>query len=608
MPGSGTLQDPFTTLDDVPTLNDGEVVAIEDGSSLKDKISWSAPNVKLVRYGSGDPPVIDGSEEVTGWTQNGTYSNVWETQVTPNQDFTAGGELMLWKNDTRLRRASDVQDVSNNGGWYADDFSPAGPSETTIYVQSGNNPDSSGDMFECSLNDHGIDILEDADGFLVEGPATMQRHFGHYGSVSVTKAEFGDLKKLLLIDGNVHHTVTSGRLTEDVIALGGDPDNPGISLTAYTPDPTGKNHTFRRCIVIGSGTLRSAGQEGYYAHGSGSFWNDASLIDCVAKDVEISRLDATGVKTYKGGYWVNTDLRDVNEGDPIELMALNGSNLSGLRTGDRIRNVAMTDGNMKVDPGGSGGWSLKHSVVYYASKTALLQFPGETTGVVVGQRSGQAHKLDTSEYIPERILFLGANVRADIDGSFTNGFDSYKTATGDTTSVLERDVTSDLDEPPSGMLGDPSDGDFRIDPDIPIFQEEQAEFGNLGQQRHRRLDGTEVDGPQCHWPTVPETRSEAEEHLQQVDQNGTYSDYTRPPLEAPATDVQVRPGDAENLVTWRPPDTQTYTEQIVERSADGGSTWTQVAFFAGPKTRYYYRDTGVSNGKKYSYRIKVNDN
>jgi hypothetical protein len=616
--GAGTFGDPVDSLDEVVgLLSSGDLVRIERGASFRSQHK-SAVEVAIRPYGDGAMPVVDGTEEVTGWTQNGSYSNVWQTDITANQDSSSGGEYQAFKNGTRLSRASSVQDVSNNGGWYADNFDPSSTTATTIYVQASSDPDTSGNVFEVSVDDHALELLSGSAQSVIEGPMELTRHFGHYGSVAVRESDGVVVKNLLLVDGTSHHIVTSGSRTEHVVALGGNPAHgvESIAITAYQPDPTGKDHVFDRCWALGTDGTREARHEAVYAHGSGNYWNRIDFLDLLSYKRGMVSAGAVGGKYVKGGYFrevAGSGMRDITE--EVKHVTHRTETDDGA-TGAEVMMQGAGSGVIVhhcYDLGGGieqGGWDGEYNAFVSGTRPANVVKPATLKRTIINT-DASILRLNSTNVTSANNLFLGNSVEYDWDGARKTGLSTYQSDTGDTSTVLEANVTGNLDQPPAAYIGDEKSGDFRLDPDLPIFDEANHEFGNIGPQSHRRLDGTVVDGPRCHWPHVeqslPLTRSDLRQHLEAVDEKG-HSSFTRPSLTAGPTDVQVRVYDGETLVLWRPPDTQTYTEQVVERSDDGGSTWNKIASFTGPKTRYYYRDTGVSNGNEYQYRIKVTDN
>ena len=65
--GNGSESTPWDQLADLPSLSAGDTVRLKRGSVFREGLAITADNVTVEAYGTGDDPVLKGSDLVTTW-------------------------------------------------------------------------------------------------------------------------------------------------------------------------------------------------------------------------------------------------------------------------------------------------------------------------------------------------------------------------------------------------------------------------------------------------------------------------------------------------------------------------------------------------------------
>lgn len=89
--GNGTEPTPWDALADLPTLATGDTVRLKCGSVFRESLSITAANVTVEAYGTGDDPVIIGSDLVTDW-EGGAGGEIFNIPLNADGYYTARPE------------------------------------------------------------------------------------------------------------------------------------------------------------------------------------------------------------------------------------------------------------------------------------------------------------------------------------------------------------------------------------------------------------------------------------------------------------------------------------------------------------------------------------
>jgi hypothetical protein len=233
----------FQSLSSVPLLTTGQSVGLACGSYWRGYLLDvnSSGNIIFGSYGTGAPPVMDGAVVVTGWTQNGTYSDIYQVSFTRDNTNPTTTELLgLWIDGIRPRFASSLADLEANGGWYADSRISL---TTNVYVKTVPNSHT----IEISKYDWAIGCYNAATPCYVNGPIEMKRYLAHYNALQMGP---GQAQQFIVRDGTIHHTVTQASLTQDFILTELDiPSDPNL-MVAYRDNPVGFTPVIKRGFAI----------------------------------------------------------------------------------------------------------------------------------------------------------------------------------------------------------------------------------------------------------------------------------------------------------------------------------------------------------------------
>ncbi|MEM9421751.1 MAG: DUF2793 domain-containing protein [Pseudomonadota bacterium] len=272
---------PFETLSIAQSvLASGVKLSLARGATWREKLTLPLDDVSVNVFGIGTIPVINAADEATGWTATTGHTDVWEVSwARDNPSPTLTEPLSLRVDGSRVRFATDLNDLETNGGWWT----PSRYAQTaTVYLKSTSDP--SGEGVTISRRDHGINAHEATTLIAnkvqtVEGPLEIVQAHGHYSCVSGAR---GTQRQILARDGAIHHITTEADLLEDVICVDPPQDfsigaNP---IVLYRPDASGWDATVRRAFIFGNGVDAADGPvTAFYSHGSGGTAADSITIE-----------------------------------------------------------------------------------------------------------------------------------------------------------------------------------------------------------------------------------------------------------------------------------------------------------------------------------------
>jgi len=305
-------------------LSAGKKLGLARGSKWRETFIFQHANLSIGVYGTGNPPIFDGRNVVTAtWTQPDivNFPDVWSVSWTRAQAATTGvAWVNLWADNTFVRAASSLADLQANGGAF---YANRTATTTTISIKSTTNPNNNGVVYEISTRGWAFRGHSTALGSAapanqqVVGPIECTGFIEHYNALAGGP---GQSKQLLLTDGNIHHTVTEGDLTEDVLMSRVIPGASGSLHVAYRVVGTGFSHTARRCLALSEifAGLGRNGHSGFYAHGStpasiDSYTVDQCLMRMCTVSADASLLNVTNL--YASGAIlavINTSSTNVN--------------------------------------------------------------------------------------------------------------------------------------------------------------------------------------------------------------------------------------------------------------------------------------------------------
>lgn len=541
-------------------------VNLARGSTWREQFDIPKNDVLIAVYGSGDMPVIDGADVVTtGWTQPNAalYPNVWSRSWTRASATTTASEYLgYWQAGVRttMRGSLAALQAGSNGDWLTSSLTAQ---TSTVYIRSAADPNSDGILREITKRHYGINghaqiITADRTGSIVGGPIEIKRCVGHYNALTGPKD--GTARQLWLRDGNIHHMVTEGALSEDVLATEYHPEIAPTVFVAYRSNGDALDHMFRRCGVSMASRVVLAGSSAFYAHSSSpdAAANDISFEGSWAVNISFGEVSADTC-TITGGYsrdgwdshisvtgYTNTIRYFI--GHDTSGIATGGSNRAGLR---RLTNATYTpdldlrDSAFIVRVGAGSYFANNYSTTV---RNCLFVRPGNIVvggltdrstaniqySIMQGQRS--LHEM-ASGYVGDYNVFYFEGAAApqfQIDGAVYSALGTWQTATSqDANSVFLKNTDQTAGNANAFWLGvaqnintGPYDGDFRINPIAYVYNGAGT-----------RLTGTFADGttsitaagPQAYWdfnqravvvgvipgfPTMPTSAADARTYME----------------------------------------------------------------------------------------------
>lgn len=555
-PGT-TINSPLRTLSAAQSaLSDNQSLGLARGSYWREQFDVPTNGLSIGVYGTGAMPIIDGAEEITAtWTQPdiGLYPDVWSVSWTRAQAATTGvAAIGIWINgEFPSRYATTLTDLQANGGYNANTLIST---TTTLSIKSDTNPNSNGMLYEAAFRRYGInahsttriggEVLDND----IEGPIEIKRAIDHYNGHTGGR---GTTKRLLILDGNVHHTVTEGSLTEDCLYSGVVPGRTSGTAVAYTAISSSTlAHVFRRCLVVfPGGSSRNRDHAAFYSHGTTTV---ASLTveQCVTRAASLGGADALAV-VIRNCYTeecvtptaqaVSTNLTfDVERVIARDLTQISdiGGNIFFRRF---LGSAAITINNC-------GCYILSGAAINFTGSTGTR--PLLTNSVIYGNGiTGNGFMdvnhcvIDTNDiaYVASSIVTdynifyrrASSIIRASIGGTLYQSLAAWQAATSqDTNSVLCKSPDQVRGNPLALYLGvandennGPADGDWRINPgarvysgaDAPLigtFADGTTPLTAAGIQEHWNFNSRSiVAGPPTRVPVFPATIAEMRDYV-----------------------------------------------------------------------------------------------
>jgi hypothetical protein len=540
--GNGSAAAPFNTLSALQTaaisFGNGVKIGLKRGSNWRERLNLSAlDNVQIADYGTGDLPVIDCAEypAAGSWSKTGGLTNVYQTTLAA---LSLGGAQERYhgrENDVSLIVRTTNALVDANAGSMRVDRAGANP---IVYVHAFNSSDpaSNGRVYDFAVRDNAIDLSginvtgTHKSGARVTGIVTRGNlhdngslMVGHGATVKKCVAAHGSYHSLFIGDGEIEDVVLFDK--HSVI-------NSGSQLVGYFNSTAQKTLTARRLYLIGipdTGTYETC--EGSFCHVDGGGKYTLQTIEQWAAinlsgSIDLANTDAA---TMRGGY-IKNSAAPLTPVTPtlFEYIQMNGVYISTARwivPGSTLRHIASYNGS----PFGIlNGVNIERSTFHTASppgpgsQTALSMVNNRNILIGSATSANPEIRCTKSGYVGNYNIYhhpIDATRSVwFIDEAGANFFTlaSWQAATGqDAQSV--RLTTAQL---ASFWMGDPSLGDFRINPNAQVTDA----VGNVhtgtfpdgtpltyaGCQEHWDWSaGISAAGAPTAWPNIPDTYAEA---------------------------------------------------------------------------------------------------
>lgn len=275
-------------------LSVGKYLSLAKGSTWLETFTFAHNSLLIGQHGTGAMPILDCRDAVpASWTQpdNITYPDVWSISWTRAQAASTGSAYVnLWVDGESVRLATTLADLQTNGGAH---YVSRTATTTTISIKSATNPNSNGVSYKAStrgwgFKGHSVTLGSAAPtNQVITGPIEVIGAIEHYNGVSGGP---GQIRRVLVLDGNIHHFTTESDLTEDCVAFGTVPGIGSSMFVAYRSVGTGFSHVFRRCLALSAGgTARAGIDSSFYAHASSPTTIDSLTIEqCAARATNLN--------------------------------------------------------------------------------------------------------------------------------------------------------------------------------------------------------------------------------------------------------------------------------------------------------------------------------
>jgi len=501
--------------------------------------------VEVAAYGPAGAaaPIIDGSKVIVNgsFTATGGQPNVYQAGVSHIAEGEENERVRVWVDGVALPRAASLAACSSTPGTSfsateGEDLPGTNPVTVHVHPPGSTNPATDGKLYEVAVGRRLLDMEGHANG-TVRG--LYVRRIG--GETGVYGGPNALIERVVAAEGHKHNVALEYGTVRDTISLYGEPGDPyGDQHVAYADAPTGTEEVlWERCGAIGHGSaVVESNMDGWLAHtASGASYDFRRLMwrQCWAVGLHGSAITPEAESYTILGFY-GRDLGDylmrgigpftasyVQCESAILLVpaALTAGQVVTVRD-SVVYDVNAVASHIENTLGTGGIVRLRNCVVYATNSTRTIDLRNgftldmEDCLVVVG-RPGDTVQPLYLRATATPCTFLGdRNVYCVLDGGTGHSFHyrgtdytfaNWKAATGeDDNSIL-------ITETQLGTLlaGDPSDGDFSLDPDCALaFVNGDPVIETLGPRNHWDWNARAVAaGPPTAWPDVPDSLADA---------------------------------------------------------------------------------------------------
>lgn len=515
---------------------DSTTIALARGGKWRETLDLSAlTSAAVVAWGTGEPPVVDGSDVVDSWTVHGTHANVYEASVA--HDSSGSSRLRVFEDDEELTRVDDAATCQSTPGSFVDvRGSDASPVTVQIHPTDSADPTSNGSIYEVTVRN---DCIRLGDNAHMSGGVQVQRAISNNGALVV--GEDADVSAVLSVDGTKHSMFVNEGAVADLCFMDSDDttsDEPSNSFLVFFESGDISAHTaLAERAFFGSGVPGTRVDNNVVTlHGSTPTdkYLSAILRGGAAVDTKNTNMGAAKTLTMQGWYIRNTLIAAPDWARTVILSHLLFDQIATLFQPVQATDAASVTASLRHSafhvPFVSGSTDIIRLVLdgdYTIENCSIYVPPGDTRMMIVGRGalglssgsitvnncilSGNSFK--TIE-VPAGVDYFGDNNVFYAPGGILNlvyhgttytTLADWQAATGqDANSVV---ITS------SPWAGDPSTGDFTTD-STGFTAAEAAAIDAAGAREYWDYNNHVArTGAPAAWPTVPETRTDARAYV-----------------------------------------------------------------------------------------------
>lgn len=242
----------------------GDCIALKKGSTWREQLTLPADRVCVATYGTGNAPLLDASDAISGgaWTKTGGRTNIYQADLT----FHFGGFPRIWENDASFTKAADLTALDSAVGYFFAGPEPFGEGDhvVTMYVHatSDGNPASNGKTYE--YNSRGLGVFSQFAGNVVSNVRT-RRNLANNGSFELGINSIAT--DITAQDGTKHNALMHGGGFWRYATMTDSYYNgqSKIALVIFDATGAGRSATLHNCSYTES---VEAGGTGFYSHTS----------------------------------------------------------------------------------------------------------------------------------------------------------------------------------------------------------------------------------------------------------------------------------------------------------------------------------------------------
>lgn len=532
------------------SLGDGAKVGLVAGSVWREEFSTSGLDGIEVR-GVGDLvndglPEIRCDDVVTGWTEVGGRTDVW-TATMPVSTITTNTKYLMWKDDVELDVLASIDAVEAGGaGSVFCDTSGANP---IWYIKASADPDGDGSVYEATARLNAINIANsgiDSVGSKIIG-VHARRNLGNDGSLRAGLN--AEIKRCVAESGHKHSILIGSGLVEDVVCWDVSREmqtTTSSPLVFFFDDAADQTITVRHIFILGNPTGadtfdKTSALEAHYGF-SGGVYTDTLVEGVAIKDIEAGGgFVGSNSLVYRGIYLWNAKPMGYASGPNTDVFDCIMSRDAAGITGDNrfVRgqgsNFCSTSAGLGTGVTNKTGKVFQYGVIY---RNGGAQIEGDNSfsttvqnyvTAVLNATSSAGRNIDihSDNYTGDHNVFYTGylngtrhlRARDQKTGSDYTTLAAWQAQTGqDANSVWL--TTAQI---ANFFLGDPTAGDFRINPSASVTGADGTvyvgEFPDgtpiteAGEQYHWNWNSrSKVVGAPTAWPNIPGTLSEARQY------------------------------------------------------------------------------------------------
>lgn len=529
---NGTTQaTPFATLGTLATAITAQpsktTVSLKRGSQFRESLPGTVTS--CIDYGTGNLPIIDGSNVITGWTVNGTQAAVWEKSLT----IETGGRPRIYEDGVLMPWVADLATCATTPGSRVL-LDNGGAITLQMHPTGGGNPNSNGKVYEATSRASPVLM---GDNCILKG-IHARRGISNNGAVQMGRNAV--IERCLSVDGSKHNLLlASGTLTDCILSRADAPTPTEISTVLLAGfDSSGINGLGVSLQRVGF-IPESDGILSFISHDldGGSYATlTAEQIWFVRSQAFSPRADVQSIQGYyaeecvtpSGGGYASQMTLDCFQVKNTSLHVDGGFSGFNALTNVIPEILKLKDGAVYAEGSSDGflrlqsgmnGYALAIQNVAFTTSLGVSRVAITDEGWSSGTMSVQGSIFHTSPYgtgiaIPTGITYVGDNnVFAEQDGgggealryhgTLYVGVAPWQAGTGQDPNSFEFEgrYVAQL------FSGTYSAGDYRL---AGTGIGASAATIGAGPQNHWNWNTrSKVSGPPTGWPTVPKTLAEA---------------------------------------------------------------------------------------------------